>query len=129
VPLTDDVQALIATLPRWPNCDALFSADGRVTVSRFSAAKRAVDRAMGTPATFVIHDLRRTVRTRFSGLRIPDAVAEMVIGHGRKGIQRVYDQHTYLTEMREALEAWAVRLRTIVDPPQTNVVPISQGRL
>jgi hypothetical protein len=44
-------------------------------------------------------------------------VAEMVIGHGRKGIQRVYDQHTYLTEMREALEAWAVRLRTIIDPP------------
>ena len=24
VPLTDDVLALLATLPRWPNCDALF---------------------------------------------------------------------------------------------------------
>jgi integrase len=129
VPLTDDVLALLATLPRWPNSDALFSADGRVPVSRFSAAKRALDRAMAAPATFVIHDLRRTVRTRLSSLRVPDAVSEMVIGHGRKGIQRVYDQHTYLTEMREALEAWAVRLRTIVDPPQTNVVPISQGRL
>jgi integrase len=79
---------------------------------------------MGAPPTFVIHDLRRTVRTRLSSLRVPDAVAEMVIGHGRKGIQRVYDQHTYLTEMREALDAWAVRLRTIVDPPPPNVVPM-----
>jgi integrase len=129
VPLTDDVLALLATLPRWPNSDALFSADGRVPVSRFSAARRALDRAMGAPATFVIHDLRRTVRTRLSSLRVPDAVSEMVIGHGRKGIQRVYDQHTYLTEMREALDAWAVRLHTIIDPLPANVVPISQGRL
>ena len=30
-------------------------------------------------------------------------VTEMVIGHGRKGIQRVYDQHSYEDEMREAL--------------------------
>jgi hypothetical protein len=51
----------------------------------------------------------------------------MVIGHGRKGIQRVYDQHTYLTEMREALEAWAVRLRSIVEPPPPNVVPMHKA--
>jgi hypothetical protein len=38
----------------------------------------------------------------------------MVIGHGRKGIQRTYDQHTYLKEMREALELWAAQLRDIV---------------
>ena len=30
-------------------------------------------------------------------------VAEMVIGHGRKGLQRVYDQHRYVEEMREAI--------------------------
>ena len=60
---------------------------------------------------FVIHDLRRSMRTRLSSLRIPDVVCEMVIGHGRKGLQRVYDQHTFQDEMREALEAWAARLR------------------
>ena len=116
--------ALLATLPRWPNCDALFSNDGRVPVNRFSAAKRALDREMGAPATFVIHDLRRTVRTRLSSLRVPDNVAEMVIGHGRKGLQRIYDQHQYVDEMREALAALAARLRTIVDPQPANVVPL-----
>jgi hypothetical protein len=55
-------------------------------------------------------------------LRVPDMVAEMVIGHGRKGLQRVYDQHRYVDEMREALELWAARLRDIVTPPPENGV-------
>ena len=39
----------------------------------------------------------------------------MVIGHARRGLARVYDQHQYLDEMREALDAWAAKLRDIVD--------------
>ena len=69
-------------------------------------------------APWVIHDIRRTVRTRLASLRVPDMVAEMVIGHGRKGLQRVYDQHGYEAEMREALELWAGRLRVILTPPE-----------
>ena len=57
-----------------------------------------------------------------------DMVAEMVIGHGRKGIQRVYDQHSYEDEMREALELWAARLRDIVTPPPENVVRLRKER-
>ena len=52
----------------------------------------------------------------------------MVIGHGRKGLQRVYDQHTYEAEMRDALELWAGRLRDIVNPPPENIVQL-QSRL
>ena len=50
------------------------------------------------------------MRTRLSALRVPYEVAEMVIGHGRNGLARVYDQHHYLPEMREALDAWASAL-------------------
>ena len=50
----------------------------------------------------------------------------MIIGHSRKGIQRVYDQHSYEDEMREALELWAARLRDIVTPPPENVVPMKK---
>ncbi|MCX7313945.1 MAG: tyrosine-type recombinase/integrase [Alphaproteobacteria bacterium] len=128
VPLTDDVLALLAALPRWQNCDALFSNDGRVPVNNFSIARKTLNKALSKEPDWVIHDLRRTVRTRLSSLRVPDAVAEMVIGHGRKGIQRVYDQHQYLDEMREALRAWAGRLRSIVDPPPQNVVAIAERR-
>jgi hypothetical protein len=52
----------------------------------------------------------------------------MVLGHGRKGLQRVYDRHRYEAEMREALTLWGARLRDIVEPPPANVVPIKQTR-
>jgi hypothetical protein len=57
-----------------------------------------------------------------SELRVADNVAEMVIGHSKKGLARIYDQRKYREEMRAALEAWALRLRSIVEPPPANVV-------
>ena len=80
------------------------------------------------PEPFVIHDLRRTVRTRLSQLRVSPEIAELVIGHGRKGITRVYDQHEALDERREALELWAARLRSIVTPPPENVTDLEEER-
>jgi integrase len=117
-------------LPRFTNGDHLFSTTfGKKPVSGFSKAKARLDKMMtedlgSSPAAWVIHDIRRTVRTRLASLRVPDMVAEMVIGHGRKGLQRVYDQHGYDDEMREALEQWAGKLRSIVEPPPANVVEL-----
>jgi integrase len=77
---------------------------------------------------FVNHDVRRTLRTRLSALRIPDHIAELVIGHGRKGIARIYDQHRFEEEKRDALEQWAARLRSIVEPQTPdNVVELERA--
>ena len=153
-----DVMALLKTLPRWKG-DFLFSSTGgKKPVNGFSKAKSQLDRRMllslkalarkrgDDPRNvvlppFVLHDLRRTMRTRLSSLRVADTVAEQVIGHGRKGIQRVYDQHQYLPEMREALDKWATLLRGIVAQPaskrsaekasknpESNVVPFRDVR-
>lgn len=111
VPLTQLAKDIIATLPR--EGDKLFCVNG------FGKAKERLDRNMGRPVPFVIHDLRRTVRTRLSSLRVPSEVAEMVIGHGKKGLARVYDQHHYLPEMRDALERWDECLRSIICRPAT----------
>ena len=127
VPLSDAAVAIIEALPRFTKGDHLFTTTyGEKPVGGFSKAKVRLDKLMSA-APWVIHDIRRTVRTRLASLRISDLVAEMVIGHGRKGIQRVYDQHTYEPEMREALELWAARLRDIVTPPPENVVRIKTG--
>jgi len=145
VPLSDDALVLLKTLPRWKAGDFLFSSNGGVKpVNGFSKAKARLDARMlltlkalarkrgDDPRNvllqpFVLHDLRRTMRTRLSALRIVDEVAEMVIGHGRKGIQRVYDQHQYLPEMREALDRWAALLHRITEQP-SNVVPLFADR-
>jgi integrase len=128
VPLTSDAIKLLKALPCFNKGEHLFSTSfGLKPVTGFAKAKTRLDRLMeeefgGKPAPFRLHDIRRTVRTRLAGLRVADEVAEMIIGHGRRGIQRVYDLHQYENEMREALTLWAARLRDIVTPPPENVV-------
>ena len=140
VPLTDEVLAVLRSLPRFRRGDFLFSTTfGEKPVAGFSKAKARLDRRMLCTlkamarrrgedtaevelAAFVNHDVRRTMRTRLSALKVPERVAEMVIGHGKKGLARVYDQHEFADEMREALDLWATRLRTIAAPPPANVV-------
>jgi hypothetical protein len=76
------------------------------------------------PAPWVIHDIRRTMRTGLSALPIPDLVRELVIAHTKPGLHKVYDQHAYLDKKRDALERWDARLRDIIQPPPANVVAI-----
>jgi integrase len=128
LPITDDLAALLASLPRFASGDFVFSASyGKKPVSGFSKAKADIDARMGDVPPFVFHDVRRTVRSQLSALKIEDHIAEMVIGHGRKGMQRIYDQHKYQSEVRDALVAWQRKLRLIVDPAD-NVVALAPAR-
>jgi integrase len=132
VPLSDQAVSILEALPRFTKGDHVFTTThGEKPISGFSKGKDRLDRLakedIGTSPPWVTHDIRRTVRTRLASLRISDLVVEMVIGHGRKDIQRVYDQHTYESEMREALELWAGRLHDIVTPPPTYVVRLKKG--
>jgi len=86
-------------------------------------SKRATDGGRWTP-----HDLRRTMRTHLSAAGVSEMVAELAIGHTRKGIAAVYDLHTYDREKRAALEAWERRLaRLIAGEPadEEKVVPLA----
>ncbi|MFK0382360.1 tyrosine-type recombinase/integrase [Agrobacterium sp. NPDC090273] len=56
---------------------------------------------------WTLHDFRRTVRTKLAFLQIAPHVSEAVLGHGKIGIQKVYDQYLYLGEMDDALQKWA----------------------
>ncbi|MCT8973252.1 tyrosine-type recombinase/integrase [Microbaculum marinisediminis] len=144
VPLSDEACRVIEAVPHFTQGDYLFSTNfGEKPVSGFSKAKARLDRRMtrtlkaiarkrGAIADidlppFVIHDIRRTVRTGMASLRIPDVVAETIIGHGRRGVQRVYDQHRYVEEMREAMDLWAGRLRDLTRPAPTNVIKLTGG--
>ena len=60
------------------------------------------------------HDLRRTMRTGLSACKISPHIAELTIGHEKRGIIKTYDQHEFEDEIRHALEAWERRLMQIV---------------
>jgi integrase len=128
VPLTPDMVALLTALPQFCSGDLLFSTTfGNKPVNGFSKCTTRLQRLMreelgGELQPFTIHDLRRTVRTRLSELRVPEHIAEAVIGHAKRGLARVYNQHRYRGEIREALEQWNARLRAIAHPPAANVV-------
>jgi integrase len=131
VPLSDDMVRLLESLPRFNRGDFVFSSRfGIRPVSGFSVNKRALDvrmrGALGNAfKDFRVHDIRRSVRTGLSAIpNISDLVRELVIGHTKPGLHRVYDQHAYLDEKRQALDAWAARLRGIVGADSANVVPL-----
>jgi integrase len=90
-PLTGDALDLLARLPRFQSGDNVFSTTlGKKPTSISNKIKAELDRRMSSMLgkqlqPWMIHDLRRTMRSHLSALRIPDHIAEMVIGHGRKG--------------------------------------------
>ncbi len=152
VPLSDDALAIFASLPRFSGGEYIFTTTGGVKpINGNSKAKARLDRLMlrylkaaarlsgespegVTLAPYIIHDLRRVVRSNLSALDVEDHISEMVLGHGRKGLQRIYDLHKYLPQQRQALELWAAKLHSIVTPqppaPTTadNVVNLPRQR-
>ena len=92
---------------------------------RALARKRGDDPDKMKLGPWVNHDLRRTLRSRLSELRVNSDVAEAVLAHVKPGIRGVYDRYEYLDEKRDALELWAARLRDIVQPTPSNVVKLT----
>jgi len=76
----------------------------------------------GQPATenkigiekFTPHDLRRTAATFMSQLGIMDEIIDAVLNHTKQGIIRTYNLNRYDTEKQMALEAWELKLKSIV---------------
>ena len=100
VPMTGAVMAELPARQRGP---FIFStSDGHRPFSGYGKALLQLHKASGT-AGWALHDLRRTMRTRLAALQVPDPVAELTIGHGKRGLARTYDQWRYLAEIREAL--------------------------
>jgi hypothetical protein len=142
VPLSGTALAVLGELPHYKGGEYVFSTTaGKLPTIISDKIKRRLDHRMLRTlkalarkrgedpdhielAPWVIHDLRRTLRTGLAKLKIPDDIAEMAIGHGREGLERVYNQHRYLDEIREALERWALHLRGIVEPKAGNVVSL-----
>ena len=141
VPLTEPMLQILDSLPRFKSGDLLFSSThGRKPLWLGSKVKDAIDARMleqlraiavergNDPAKieldeWVNHDLRRTVRSNLSALKVvKEEVGEAILAHAKIGIVGTYNVYQYADEKREALELWAARLRDIVTPPQPEPV-------
>jgi integrase len=123
VPLPPQAVDLIRAIPRVDGSRFLFSTTTNTHISGFTKMKARLEQLSGT-ADWRIHDFRRTCRTNMSALGVDPDIAERVLGHVVAGVRGVYDRYSFLPEKRRALEAWALRLMQIVEPPPENVVPL-----
>jgi integrase len=145
VPLTDDLLAILNSLPRFKSGKYLFSNDGGTNPiwitdkvkkrldRRIQRSLRALRRMQGEEAATVQlkpwtnHDLRRTLRSGLSRLRIDHDVKEAILAHAKPGLAAIYDHYDLFAEKREALIKWAALLRELTTPTPDNVVKLARS--
>jgi integrase len=146
VPLTSDVMTIIEALPRFNQGQYMFSTKGGKKPTQMSGPlKRVIDALMladmretakergDDPDAVKLepsrnHDLRRNVRSGLSALKIDQRVAEAVLAHVPQGMVGVYDVHSFIDEKREALEKWGAYLKSLTEPPPSNVIGFKARR-
>jgi integrase len=76
---------------------------------------------------WVLHDLRRTMRSGLGQLGIRPDVAELVINHAKGGIQATYDRYSYQREIAAALVAWSEHVMGVVGGRVSKVVALRKA--
>jgi integrase len=143
VPLIDDIRDVLDSLPRFKRGNFLFSTRfGEKPVwindkvkkqldTRMLRTLKALARLRGDDPdkvelkSWVNHDLRRTLRSGLSRLRVDRDTAEAVLAHTPLGIIGTYDVYDRFDEKKEALSRWGAHIRSLVEPSQAdNVIPL-----
>jgi len=101
IPLTDAVAKLLPIAP----------------FNGWSNAKVRLGKNVQLNEPWVVHDLRRTFSTNCAALGIPLHVTEKILDHRSgtiSGVAAIYNRHTYMPEMREALDRYAAHIETVL---------------
>lgn len=95
--------------PSRSNADTMFSG--------WSKAKRNFDHDLDINP-WTLHDLRRTYSSKMAELGVPIHVLEKLLNHVSgvvSGVAAIYNRHTYLPEMREAVDRYEDFFRRELD--------------
>ncbi len=71
---------------------------------------------------FTIHDIRRSVASRMSDLKVDAVTVEKVLGHKLPKILQGYNRGEMMEERQAALEAWSDKIQMLVE--NSNVVEL-----
>jgi len=115
-PYNGQVAAILELIPRRNSTDLLFPS--RVSderpISGWSKYKKEL--ADGLPR-WTLHDLRRTFRTVHGEIGTEREIAERLINHAAgvtTDVEQIYDQFTYMPQMRAAIEKYDVHISTLL---------------
>ncbi len=82
------------------------------------ALNRAITRNMdkiGIEKKFVTHDLRRTAASLMTSIGVSRIVVSKILNHVDGKVTAIYDRHSYDLEKQNAMEAWADKLKNILN--------------
>jgi integrase len=122
-PLSPAAVQILKDAHKMENSEFIFTLSGSGPVANWDYVKKKLDERVkelngGKPITeWRIHDLRRSVATGMASINIAPHVIEATLNHlsgSKAGVAGIYNRHSYLDEMRIALDAWAVRLGKII---------------
>jgi integrase len=119
--------AVLKTVPRFASNPYVFAGRGTGHASFNSRYDSVLREASGTDG-WIFHDLRRSARTLLAKAKVPDEIAERVLGHAIGGVKGTYNRFAYPDEKADALLRLASLIESIVHPPDTtNVVPLREA--
>ena len=122
VPLSKQVMAILRHIRELTSGDGLIlTTNGRTPVSGFSKAKLTIDALIARATNrmvpeWVMHDLRRTMATGCSELKIPLEHSEAALNHisgTQGGVAGTYHLYKFAKEKRVALQRWADKVEAI----------------
>ena len=130
LPLPAEAVEILKSVPGREEREYIFGRYGGRPFGGWSYGKLRLDTqitmATGAPLQeWVLHDLRRTMRSGLGRLGIAPHVAELAINHVRGGVEAIYDRHRYQREIGTALAVWADHLLAIVEDRESKVVTLS----
>lgn len=130
LPLPDAATAIIQRQPKIGEKPVwVFRGRTGGPLAGFSPLKRDLDAEMVKANDgkdiphWTIHDLRRTASSLMARAGVRPDHKERTLGHKIKGVEGVYDRHSYLDEKREALKALSEQVERILHPVPNKTSP------
>jgi hypothetical protein len=84
----------------------------------WSKSKTALDRRLGKAVEpWTLHDIRRYYSSTMARLGVRLEVTERLLNHvsgTQSGVAGIYNRHTYLAEMREAVDTYERHIQQLV---------------
>jgi integrase len=114
IPLTAAMRNVLMAQPKGAG-DLVFPSSRRTTETPLSGWTKLVGSAVSASGVeFRLHDLRRTVRTLMSRCGVPEEVAELAVGHLKRGLVATYNKDDGWTARVSAFERVSAHVAGLV---------------
>ena len=127
VHLSSQALAIIRAI-HFAGSDCVFATvTGKAGLRGYGNAKARLDKNMGDPKPWRVHDLRRTAASGMASLGFQPHIIERVLNHvsgAQGGLVGVYQRYEYIEDRKRALFAWGNHVETLVsdNKPAANVI-------